>query len=433
MSKLATTPYRGTRDWYPDDYRIREYVYSAWRRICESYGYEGYDAPLLEPLDIFAAKSGHDLVNDETYQFVDRGDRHVVIRPEMTPSVSRMVAARRQEIPYPARWYSIGKFMRYERPQRGREREFVQLNVDVFGDDSLHADAEIITMGAAFLQEFGATSDMYTIRINNRKLINYIMAHYLQLDASKAQAMMRLIDKKDKISSDNFQSQARDIFGKQDAQDGMQKIASLLTARSFAELPDDIRDSSAAKEVQQLFTLLERAGITNAVFDITLMRGFDYYTGTVFEFFDVHPENKRALYGGGRYNGLVGLFGAEPISAVGMAPGLSMTMLFLEVHGLLPTDLRPSNKVYTIVVGEAHRAADTVARELRAKGLNIEVDYSSRKLDKQLKAALKKQATFALFIGENEAKTQSYSLKNLDTKQEYTGIPVDKIAQIVQA
>ena len=224
----------------------------------------------------------------------------------------------------PARWYSIGQFMRYERPQRGREREFWQLNCDLFGVDGAMAEAEIISMGSDIMKAFGADDEMYTIRINNRRIINFMMAQYLELDAVQAQLMIRLFDRKNKIAPEAFRDQAIEIFGNGAAKRGLQKLARLVAAKTMADLPEEIRDSEAVREVQELFTYLERAGIKNAIFDITLMRGLDYYTGTVFEFFDTHPENTRALFGGGRYDGLVGLFGGEPVSAVGFAPGLSM-------------------------------------------------------------------------------------------------------------
>lgn len=414
MASLSSESYKGARDWYPEDMRIRDYIFRTWRRVVKSYGYEAYDAPLLEPLEVYAAKSGQELVNEQTYQFTDRGDRRVAIRPEMTPSVSRMIAARRQETPMPARWYNIGQFMRYERPQRGREREFWQLNVDIFGSNGASPEAEIISLGDKILKGFGAKDDMYVIRVNNRKVINFMMAHYLGLDAVQAQLMTKLFDRKNKIAPEAFRDQAVDIFGDDQAKAGLQKIAQLLAAKSMADLPESIRDSEAVREVQDLFTQLERAGVKNATFDITLMRGLDYYTGTVFEFFDTHPENNRALFGGGRYDGLVSLFGAEPVSAVGFAPGLTMTMLFLETHGLLPK-VRSTTDIYMIVLGDTMRGALKVADELRQNGINVEVDLTERKIDKQLKTAVKKQIPYLLFVGEEELKSESYSLKNVMT------------------
>jgi len=417
MSSLSSQPYKGTRDYYPADKRIQNYIFSNWKHIAERFGYEEYGAPLLEPLEVYAAKSGQELANEQTYTFRDRGDRTVAIRPEMTPSISRMVAARRQEMAYPARLFSIANFMRYERPQRGREREFWQLNVDIFGVEGALPEAEIIAMGADFLKVFGATEDMYTIKVNNRKVINFMMAQYLGLDTIQAQLMIKLFDRKNKIAPEDFRDQAIEIFGEEAAPVGLKKISALLAAKSMGELPEEIRESNAVKEVQELFTLLERAGVKNAIFDITLMRGLDYYTGTVFEFFDTHPENNRSLFGGGRYDGLVGLFGAEPISAVGMAPGLTMTELFLQVHNLLP-DLPSTTEVYVVVLGDALKGAMKLTNDLREEGVNTELDITGRKLDKQLKTAVKKKIPFLIFVGEDELSSEVYPFKDTASSEE---------------
>lgn len=417
MSTLSSQPYKGTRDFYPADKRVQNYIFATWKRIVQRYGYEEYGAPTLEPLEVYAAKSGQELANEQTYAFIDRGARTVAIRPEMTPSISRMVAAKRQEMAYPARLFSIANFMRYERPQRGREREFWQLNADIFGADGVLAEAEIITLGAAVMKEFGAEDDMYTIKINNRKVINFMMSQYLELDAVQAQLMIKLFDRKDKVSHEDFRDQAIDIFGAQKAAAGLQKISKLLVAKNMGELPAEIREETAVKEVQQLFTLLEKAGIKNAVFDITLMRGLDYYTGTVFEFFDLHPENNRSLFGGGRYDGLVGLFGAEPLSAVGFAPGYTMTELFLRSHKLLP-ELRSTTEVYVVVLGDALDGAMKLAADLREEGVNVELDITSRKLDKQMKTAIKKDISFMVFVGNEELKQEIYPFKDTASSEE---------------
>lgn len=417
MSSLSSQPYKGARDYYPADKRIQNYIFSVWRKVSESFGYEEYSAPVLEPLELFTAKSGLELANEQTYTFIDRGGRVVAIRPEMTPSVCRMVAAKRQELAYPARLYSIANFMRYERPQRGREREFWQLNVDIFGDDSVAAEAEIIILSDSIMKKFGAKSPDYVIKINNRKLVNFMMAQYLGLDAVQAQFMIKLFDRKDKISSQDFIAQATEIFAEQ-SEIGLKKIDKLMQASSMADLPAEIRDSSSVKEVQELFTILERAGVTSLVFDITLMRGFDYYTGMVFEVFDTHPENSRALFGGGRYDGLVGLFGVEPISAVGVAPGSATVENFLEVHGLIP-DFHSTTDVYVAVLGDVAKEASKIAYDLRNDGINVELDISGRKLDKQMRTSLKKNIPFILFIGDDEVKNGKYTLKNIAKSQEY--------------
>jgi histidyl-tRNA synthetase len=416
MSTLSTQPYKGTRDFYPDDKRIQNYVFDTWRSVVEKYGYEEYGAPILEPLDIYAAKSGQELVNEQTYVFTDRGGRTVAIRPEMTPTVSRMVAGRRQELAYPARLYSVANFMRYERPQRGREREFWQLNVDLFGVDGMAADIEVLVMADEMMRAFRATPDDYVIRVNNRKLIYYTMAHYLGLDEVQSQQMIKLFDRRNKITEQDFSDQAREIFG-EDSDERVAKVNGLIAAQTLDALPQDLRDTAALDELRQVFTGLEKAGVTTAIFDATLMRGLDYYTGTVFEVFDTHPDNNRSLFGGGRYDGLVGLFGAEPISAVGFAPGYSMMENFLSVRGLLPAPQSVST-VYIAVIDDAFDDALEVAQTLRRAGIKTEVDISGRKLDKQLKNALKKNVPYALFVSKADAEAGEYSLKNLADQQE---------------
>lgn len=417
MSSLSPQPYKGTRDFYPADKRIQNYIFSVWHKISQNFGYEEYGAPILEPLEIYSAKSGQELAGDQTYTFTDRGDRVVAIRPEMTPTISRMVASRRQELGYPARLYSIANFMRYERPQKGREREFWQLNIDIFGDDGVNAEAEIITMSNQIMKEFGAKDDDYVIKINNRKLINLMMAQYLELDSSKALAMVKLFDRKNKINDDDFQFQASEIFG-EFAEKGLIKINKLLKAKNMADLPEEIRESPIVVEIQELFTLLERADIKNLVFDITLMRGLDYYTGMVFEVYDSDPKNSRSLFGGGRYDGLVSLFGAEPISAVGVAPGGTTMEEFLKGHNLLP-DLHSTTDIYMATLGDVGREASKLAQQLRLEGINVELDLSGRKLDKQIKVAIKKDIPFMLFIGEDEVKSGLYTVKDIKKSAEY--------------
>lgn len=430
MSGLSPQPYKGSKDFYPEDMRVRNYIFSTWRRVVEGFGYEAYDAPLLEPLDVYAAKTGQEIVNEQTYQFVDRGGRTIAIRPEMTPSVSRMVAARRQELGYPARWYNIAQFMRYERPQRGREREFWQLNADIFGAEGASADAEIIIMADRIMKAFGADKKMYTIRVNNRRMINLMMSEYLGLDIVQSQLMIKLFDRKDKLSREDFDQQARDIFGDESMHDGMNKISKLLDATSMAGLPKELLDSEVVREVQELFTLLHEAGVDNAGFDISLMRGFDYYTGMVFEVFDNHPDNNRAMFGGGRYDGLVALFGAEPIPTVGFAPGLSMMQLFLESHGLMP-EFVSTTDVYMVVLGDVHKSARKLADDLREEGVRVAVDKTDRKIDRQIRTAVKQKINYLLFVGEQEVRDEMYRLKDVASETEEI-LSLERIVSVVK-
>lgn len=417
MATLSSLGYKGTRDYYPEDKRIQNYIFDTWSKVVERHGYQEYGAPMLEPLEVYTAKSGQELATEQTYTFTDRGDRVVAIRPEMTPSISRLVAARRQELGYPARLYSIANFMRYERPQRGREREFWQLNADLFGAEGPVADAEIIEIASEVMKAFGAKDDMYSIRVNDRNLINHIMSEYLGLDAVGSQLMIKLFDRMNKITPDEFAQQAAEIFGKDAAGTGLQKLKQLVTVKAVADLPAEIRDSEAAKYLNELFERLQAAGIKNARFDASLMRGLDYYTGMVFEVLDLHPDNNRSMFGGGRYDGLVGLFGADPIPTVGFAPGLTPMELFLKSHNLLPK-FSSTTEVGIVVVDDSLDDALAFARQLRSEGVNAEVDITSRKIDKQIKAVIKKNVPFMVFIGANEVKEGVYTFKDVETTEE---------------
>lgn len=417
MAHLSNQPYKGTRDYFPEDKRIQNYIFETWKKVSESFGYEEYAAPLLEPLDIYAAKTGQEIVNEQTYTFTDRGERTVAIRPEMTPSVSRMISRHQQETGFPARWYSIANFMRYERPQRGRDREFWQLNTDIFGVEGIEADTEIIKMADAIMKTFGATSKMYTIRVNDRNLINHMMHQYLGLSAVQAELMIKLFDRKDKVTHEEFRDQAYAIFGEEMGHEGLRKISKLLTAKTMGELPEELLKAEELQDIQKLFEQLTAAGVANAAFDISLMRGFDYYTGMVFEVFDNHPDNNRAMFGGGRYDGLVGLFGGESVPTVGMAPGEAPMTLFLESHGLLPK-LGSTTDIYMVVFGECLPDAQKLADTLRAEGIRVAVDITGRKLDKQMKAGIKMQVPYLMFVGEKELSDKLYKLKDVASEDE---------------
>lgn len=429
MTKLSTQSYKGARDFYPEDKRLQDYIFGVWRTVCQRYGYEEYTAPVLEPIELYTSKTSDEIVNEQTYSFTDRGGRTVVMRPEMTPSVSRMVAAKRQELAYPVRWFSIPDCWRYERPQRGRNRQFWQLNVDIFGVATVDADLEIISLTDSIMKAFGATDEMYQIKINSRKLINLIMSQYLELDALQAKQMAQLFDKKDKMAAEAFVDRAKEIFKPDQANAGLEKLYKLIRAKTLADLPEDIKSSQAMKEVQILFTLLADHGVTSVTFDITLMRGFDYYTDIVFEVFDTDPENNRAMFGGGRYDDLVGAFGVEPVATVGFAMGDAPIENFLSSHKLVP-QLTSATQIYTVVIGDVLGEAQDVVRELRNQGLNVAIDITGRKSEKQIKSALKMSVPYLLFIGEDEVKNQKYILRNIETQKEDV-LAIEEIATVV--
>lgn len=416
--KLSTQPYKGARDFYPEDKRLQKYMFNTMRKVVERYGYEEYDAPVLEPIEMYLAKSGEEIVHEQTYVFEDRGGRTVTIRPEMTPTVSRMVAAKRQELAYPLRWYSIPNLWRYERPQRGRLREHWQLNVDVFGLADMTAEAEVIQAADAILRAFGATHDMYSIKLNSRKLMDFIMHDYLNLNETQTHTIVKLIDRMHKMPAETFAAEVDAVFTPTQRDEGASnKLLGLLKIKQIAHLPEVIRKHQSITELKKLMEVLEDGRVTNAVFDITLMRGFDYYTDIVFEVFDKHPENNRSMFGGGRYDGLVGLFGVEPVPTVGFGMGDVTLQNFLEAHDLLPK-LRPETDVYVVLIGDVYDKAQKVIAELRDMGANVAVDTTGRKPDKQIKTAVKKGIHYAMFIGEKEIKEEQYVLRNLMTSVE---------------
>ena len=256
------------------------------------------------------------------------------------------------------------------------------------------------------------------------------MDGYLKLDIVGASMMTKLLDRKNKISAEEFKQQAVEIFGSQ-ANEGLPKLAEMIGIKSVNDLPEELADDPSVKQIREVMDLLVKKGIKNAIFDITLMRGLDYYTGTVFEFFDNSPENNRALFGGGRYDGLVGLFGVEPVATVGVGLGATTMQKFLEVHGLLP-QLASHTDVYLIPVDkESLPGADTLAQKLRAEGVKAELDITGRKLDKQIKTATKKQIPFAVFIGEDEIKNGMYTVKNLAESNEQK-VDFDRMITIVK-
>lgn len=410
---LQTQPYKGARDFYPNEKRLQKWIFSKWRRVVERYGYEEYDAPMIEPIDLYTAKTSEEIVTEQSYVFEDRGGRTVTIRPEMTPSVSRMVAAKRQELSYPLRMYSIPNLWRYERAQRGRYREHWQLNVDMFGVSGIEGDFEMIQISHDIMKEFRAKDEMYTIKVNSRKLINYELHEVLGLSETQAGTVVRLIDRMHKLEKSEFETKLEAVLTpSQRDSDALLQILSFLQARKITELPEQLRSHESVRTLESLLSLAGKAGIKNIEFDVTLMRGFDYYTDIVFEVFDNHPDNNRAMFGGGRYDGLVGMFGVEPVPTVGFGYGDATMINFLESHKLLPK-LRPETDICVMLVGDVYTDAQAVVQELRSMGVNIALDSSGRKLDKQIKSAAKKGIRYAVFVGEEELKSQKYKLKDL--------------------
>lgn len=407
--KISTQPYKGARDFYPEDKAFQKWMFDKWRTIVESYGYLEYDSPILEPTELYLIKGSQEIIENQTYTFKDRGDRSVTIRTEMTPSVSRMVAGRRQELSYPARWYSIPNLWRYERMQRGRLREFWQLNVDMFGVANEMAETEMIMIVDDLFQVFKAKRSSYTIKINSRLLVNEMLSK-LELSSENTTNVIRLIDRKNKMSTQEFEKSLSDITG---SSDKAAKITKLLETKDIESLPEDLQNLESVKTISKILKSMKSKGVQNVVFDITLMRGFDYYTDIVFEAFDNDPANNRAVLGGGRYDGLVGQMGVEPVPTIGFAVGDVVFKDFLDTHGLVPK-INLSCELTVLIRDEASvDDAQKVAEELREAGIKTSIDFIGRKLDKQIKSAEKAGVRYILFVGADEVKSEIFTLKDL--------------------
>jgi len=424
MSKISTESYKGVRDFYPEDMFIQNYIFGVWRSVAESFGYVEYEASILESAELYRAKSGEEIVNEQTYTFKDRGDREVTLRPEMTPTVARMVAGKVHDLTFPLRWYSIPNLFRYEKPQRGRLREHWQLNVDLFGVEGGEADTEIITLAYEIMKKFGAKDNDFVVKINNRKLLNDLFEH-LKLNSEQAQKVSKIIDKKNKISNDIFEASLEEIIG-----DKKSELVNILSSNE--KLFDSLgKENKNSKDIIGLIERLQSVGVVNVVFDPTLMRGFDYYTGIVFEIFDTNPDNNRSLFGGGRYDNLIELFGTRQIPAFGFGMGDVTIKDFLETRALLPK-YRSTAQIYICTLGQEFADnARKLADSLREKGLNVAIDLTDKKVGDQIKSADKQSIPYIICVGENEVKSGIYSVKNMETGEE-SKVKVEEIAGIVK-
>ena len=396
--KLSTESYKGVRDFYPRDKFIHDYILNTFSQVCESFGYESYSASILEPAELYRTKTSDEIVNEQTYTFEDRGGREVTLRPEMTPTVARMVAKQQRELGFPLRWYSIPNLFRYERSQRGRLREHWQLNADVFGIATSEAEVEIIRLAHKILITFGATENDFEIRINDRRVFDTIFDE-VNIDAGTRKGVMSLLDRRAKI--DNFESELENLVGAQ-----AEQLLKLL-------------DSAATNPIlEDLVARLAERGISNVIIDTSIVRGFDYYTGTIFEIFDTSPENNRSMLGGGRYDKLMEMFGAEPTPTVGFGLGDVTMRDFLETHELLPEFVSPTD-LMLCVLNEKHIVfADQVATMLRDQDINVAVNYSYKKAGDQIKLADKKNIPFVACIGDKETETSRLLVKHLASHDE---------------
>lgn len=423
--KLSTQPYKGTRDFYPDDMKLRNWFFSKIRNVLSLNAYDEYNGPMLEPLELYAAKSGRELASEQTYNFVDRGGRELAIRPEMTPTVARMVAARINELNLPLKWFSIPNLYRYERPQRGRLREHWQVNADIFGCDSIEADLEIIYLAISLLKEFGADETMFKVHINNRRFFNEIMAINFNLDENSIIAISKAIDKKNKISTEDYIKELMEL-GLSIIE--IENINSLLSM-NIADVISQYNQTVGALELQELFKSAKEIGIEKyCVFDFSIMRGLDYYTGTVFEVFDEAPQNRRALFGGGRYDNLVSLFNkSSNITGVGFGFGDVTLENFLYTHSLIPNEYATKLKVLISRFPDIpYKNYSIYADILRNAGIISSIYLENKKIGKQIDYAIKENYSHMLIIGETEFNKGTIKIKSLAFNEE-TEIPSEEL------
>lgn len=408
MKKTIATV-KGTREFYPEEMSLRNYLYEKVRAASQSFGYQEWDGPFIETIDLYAAKSGEELVKKQSFTFQDRGGDFVTLRPELTPSLARMIAAKQGELTFPVRWWSFGPFWRYEQPQRGRTREFFQWNIDMLGVNSPEADAELIAVAASFLRSVGLTPERATIFVNNRRLMD---AEFDALDIipEKRLDVSNLVDRRTKMEPQKWDEYALELGLNQTQLDGLKDI---LGNYDLWKKND---------ELNRLFAALEALGVKDYVkFDPNIMRGLLYYTGTVFEAFETSGSLKRAILGGGRYDNLLADVGGNPLSGVGFAMGDVVAGIILREAGLLPQfEQTPASVLVTVFDEALLLKSYALAAELRDAGLNVMVFPEVAKLPKQFKFADKMKMKVALVIGSDEDAKGQVVVKNLSNGEQST-------------
>lgn len=414
---------KGTRDWLPEEFLVRKYIFDTWRRVCLRYGFEEYLTPLVESAEIYRAKSGEDVGGQELVTFTDLGGRELSIRPEMTPSVTRLVTKVYAAAPKPLKYFSIANFMRNEKPQRGRNREFWQLNCDIFGSASLGADIEVLQLALDLMLEFDPPQDSFVLSVNSRKLIDAALSlgGVSRLAPDKKALVVRTLDKWSKISREDILGRLSDAGLGEEAAEILEKF---MTSRNLEELISRLpalKKEEGVAEIGSILESLEELGYGDWIeFNPAVIRGFDYYDGMVFEVFDKNPENNRAMFGGGRYNGLAEIFGESNFPAVGFAPGDETTRLFLESWGLDQKITGPQPERYYLPLLEDSLRSATVrlGKELRAQGKNVLAGLEEQKIGKALDFANRKGIGKVVIFGRSEAESGVYKIKDMKSGEE---------------
>lgn len=421
---LSTKPYKGTRDFYPTELAIRNYIFEASTKVVQKFGFLEIDAPIIEPLDIYLAKTSEEIVNTQIYSFKDRGNRSVAIRPEMTPTVARLLAKKYRELTKPIKWYSTPNVWRYEQPSKGRLREHWQLNCDIFASQSQYlADIEIIQLIIEIMLNFGASHQQFSISIHHRQILEFFLNDVICIPKSKYPNIARILDKKKKNSPEDFNEMLKkeglsekDIFEiKHYIEDGI---------KYFDKYPE-IKNKPVFQEFDNVLKTITSLGYEKFIeYDASIIRGFDYYTGIIFEVSDNSPENNRSICGGGRYNNLTSLFQKQDVNAIGFGMGDVTLQNFLETHKLIPESSIYQNSIYLVNFEEStvQIANNILAQELRKHNLRVNSSLSSQKVGRQLQEAESKGINFAIIQGQNEIDKNIIYLKNIKdrTQEEFS-------------
>ncbi len=421
MNKLSNQPVKGTADWFPEEYAVRKYIFDTWRKVCISFGYQEYLAPVVENAEVYRAKSGEDVGGTELMSFFDRGGREMAIRPEMTPSVTRMVTQIYESSPKPIRYFSIANFFRNEKPQKGRNREFWQLNADMFGSDSINADIEVLRLSLELLLAFNPPKNSFVLNVNNRKLIDYILNEIAKVTETQRIQVVRVLDKWQKLPIEEIRTRLAVAGLSANQTRNLELFMTSTNSEQLVKNLPEIKESEGFKEIETIISTLNNLGYSEWVaFQPNIIRGFDYYDGMVFEVSDKNPENPRALFGGGRYNGLAGIFGSQSFPAVGFAPGDETTKLFLQGWNLIPENLKPVTYYLPLLSEELVEPASKLAQKLRNEGKNVIQGLELQKFGKAFDYANKIKADYVVIFGEDERGRGEYQIKDMKKGEQTT-------------
>jgi len=399
---------KGTRDFYPEDQRIQNHIFDTWRKACLRFAYEEYEGPMFEHLELYTGKSGDEIVK-QLYNFVDKGGRDIALRPEMTPTLARLVIQKGSALKKPFKWFSIPRLFRYERAQKGRLREFFQLNMDIIGSDSVYAEADLLVAIGSMLRDFGLQTSEFVIGVSSRKLL----AMYLsELQAPDAAAVYPVLDRRAKIPADVF---ATELAAAGLGAEQIARLDAFMACKSLTEVAACVHSAeaqAALKELEDLFAILAAAGVAESVqLDLSVVRGLAYYTGIVFEVFD-KSRSMRAVAGGGRYDSLTERLGGQKVPCVGFGMGDVVLADLLSDRGLLPKT-SPSLDVYLVTFAGNMSKLFEVAAQVRALGCSCSHILAPAKVGKQMEAANLAGAKRVVFVDGDKAAPGEFEFKNL--------------------